>query len=278
MASSHSGEDFHVRTIQGMFRRAGVSQNSSLAARGDAARSVDRRPSGPRRRKAERDPPHVLRTARGLAAVVATQGLGPRDLLAAGTSFAGRLPVGGRPGVRHDPGPARDRDRRVRRRDIRVPPPRSRPAYAILADPGSLPRRDPRSSIASAVAIVRDAMLANPEMIAGRHDRLDTSLMKAVEGRLISKAGMEALRAIAILPGPAQRLDCRGRPAGGQDRGRRRLRPRDVGGVGRGAPAGRRARRRGATGAGALPPADDPRPAWPGRREIDPRVRARAGR
>ena len=26
MASSHSGEDFHVRTLQGMFRRAGVSQ------------------------------------------------------------------------------------------------------------------------------------------------------------------------------------------------------------------------------------------------------------
>ena len=39
-------------------------------------------------------------------------------------------------------------------------------------------------------------------MVAGRHDRLDTSLMKAVPGRLLSKAGMEALRGIAILPGP----------------------------------------------------------------------------
>ena len=38
-------------------------------------------------------------------------------------------------------------------------------------------------------------------MIGGRHDRLDTSLMKAVPGRVISKAGMEALRGIAILPG-----------------------------------------------------------------------------
>ena len=44
-------------------------------------------------------------------------------------------------------------------------------------------------------------MLAEPEMIGGRHDRLDTSVMKAAPGRLISKAGMEALRAIAILPG-----------------------------------------------------------------------------
>jgi L-asparaginase II len=45
-------------------------------------------------------------------------------------------------------------------------------------------------------------MLANPEMIGGRHDRLDTSLMKAVPGRVVSKAGMEALRGVAILPGP----------------------------------------------------------------------------
>jgi L-asparaginase II len=44
-------------------------------------------------------------------------------------------------------------------------------------------------------------MVAHPEMVAGRHDRLDTSLMKAADGRLVSKAGMEALRAMAILPG-----------------------------------------------------------------------------
>jgi L-asparaginase II len=45
-------------------------------------------------------------------------------------------------------------------------------------------------------------MLANPEMVGGRHDRLDTSLMKASPGRIVSKAGMEALRAIAIRSGP----------------------------------------------------------------------------
>jgi L-asparaginase II len=55
--------------------------------------------------------------------------------------------------------------------------------------------------VASGLTLVRDAMLANPEMIGGRHDRLDTSLMKAAEGRVISKAGMEALRGLAILPG-----------------------------------------------------------------------------
>jgi L-asparaginase II len=64
-----------------------------------------------------------------------------------------------------------------------------------------VPKNDPRSAIAPVLSQVRDAMLANPDMIGGRHDRLDTSLMKAVPGRIISKAGMEALRAIAILPG-----------------------------------------------------------------------------
>ncbi|MEP6639200.1 MAG: asparaginase, partial [Chloroflexota bacterium] len=74
-------------------------------------------------------------------------------------------------------------------------------AFAMLADPRGIPADDPRSRLAESLTIVRDAMLANPEMVAGRHDRLDTSLMKAAPDRLISKAGMEALRGVAILPG-----------------------------------------------------------------------------
>jgi L-asparaginase II len=45
-------------------------------------------------------------------------------------------------------------------------------------------------------------MLAHPEMVGGTRDRLDTSLMKAAPGRVVSKGGMEALRGLAILPGP----------------------------------------------------------------------------
>src|SRR6185503_5077919 len=75
-------------------------------------------------------------------------------------------------------------------------------AYALLADPAAIPTSDPRSSLGPALLKIRDAMLANPELVGGRHDRLDTSLMKAVPGRLVSKAGMEALRGIAILRGP----------------------------------------------------------------------------
>ena len=75
-------------------------------------------------------------------------------------------------------------------------------AYAMLADPAAVPASDRRSELAPHLQVVRDAQLAHPDMVAGRHDRLDTSLMKAVPGRLLSKAGTEALRGIAILPGP----------------------------------------------------------------------------
>jgi L-asparaginase II len=74
--------------------------------------------------------------------------------------------------------------------------------YAMLADPSAIPSGDPRAGLAGPLTIVRDAMLANPELIGGRHDRLDTSLMKAAPGRLVAKGGAEALRGIGILPGP----------------------------------------------------------------------------
>ena len=82
MASSHSGEDLHVRTLQGVFRRAGVSQ--SLLACGVEGMPLDAltaRPAGTGRRAARTDPPHVLRAALGLPPARTAQGLGPRELL-----------------------------------------------------------------------------------------------------------------------------------------------------------------------------------------------------
>ncbi len=75
-------------------------------------------------------------------------------------------------------------------------------AYALLADPAAAPAGDARAELGPALVTIRDAMLAHPEMVAGTRDRLDTSLMKALPGRLVSKSGMEGLRAMAILPGP----------------------------------------------------------------------------
>jgi L-asparaginase II len=74
--------------------------------------------------------------------------------------------------------------------------------YAILADPTALPAGDPRSELERHLVAVRDAMLRHPELVGGTRDRLDTSLMKASPGRLVSKSGMEALRGVGILRGP----------------------------------------------------------------------------
>ncbi len=203
LASSHSGEDFHVRTLQGVFRRAGISQvllacgsegmpldpltAARLARDGEKAGPIRHMCSGQHAvslllsRLKDWDletywqPDHPSQAAYR-SAVARAYGTTPERLVTAidgcgVETYAFRL------------------------REVAQ-------AYAFLADPGGLPKRDARSSLVPALTIVRDAMLANPEMVAGRHDRLDTSMMKAADGRIVSKAGMEALRAVAILPGP----------------------------------------------------------------------------
>jgi L-asparaginase II len=64
---------------------------------------------------------------------------------------------------------------------------------------------DPRSGLAASLAVIRDAMLGHPEMVAGSRERLDTSIMKALPGRIVAKGGAEGLRCMAILPGARAR-------------------------------------------------------------------------
>jgi L-asparaginase II len=203
MASSHSGEDFHVRTIQGVFRRAGVSQ--TLLACGSEGMPLDPLTAARLARDGEK-PSAIRHMCSGQHAVsLLLSRLKGWDLETYWepdhpSQEAYRSAVAG--------SFATTPDRLVtaidgcgvetyafRLREVAQ-------AYAFLADPTNIAKRDPRTAVVPSLTIVRDAMLANPEMVAGRHDRLDTSLMKAAEGRLISKAGMEALRAIAIIPGP----------------------------------------------------------------------------
>lgn len=203
MASSHSGEDVHVRTIQGMFRRAGVSQ--TLLACGSEGMPLDALTSARLARDGERpgslrhmcsgqhaaslllsrlqdwdlerywQPDHPSQVAYR-SAVARAFGVAPQGL---------RTAIDGC-GVETYAFPLRAIAQ----------------AYAFLADPMAVPAGDPRAAVAPTLQRIRDAVLANPEMIGGRHDRLDTSLMKAVPGRLVSKVGMEGLRGMAILPGP----------------------------------------------------------------------------
>ena len=203
MASSHSGEDLHVRTVQGMFRRAGVSQ--ALIATGSDGMPLDALTAARLGRDGEKASPlrHMCSGQHSVFLLLARlKGWDPERYWL-------------------DDHPAQIAYRAVVARAFGTSPGRLRTAldgcgiatyafplreiaraYALLADPSAAAATDARSSLAPALTRIRDAMLANPEMIGGTRDRIDTSLMKAAPGRVVSKGGMEALRGLAVLAGP----------------------------------------------------------------------------
>jgi L-asparaginase II len=202
MASSHSGEDLHVRTLQGMFRRAGVSQ--ALIATGTVGMPLDALTATRLTRDGEKPSPnrHMCSGQHSVFLLLSRlHGWDPAEYWLDGH-------------------PAQVAYRTVVARVFGVPVGRLRTgidgcgvptyafplreiarAYAFLADPLAIPASDARSALAPALLRVRDAMLAHPEIVGGTRDRLDTSLMKAAPGRVVSKGGMEALRGLAVLPG-----------------------------------------------------------------------------
>lgn len=208
LASSHSGEDLHVRTLQGMFRRAQLSQ--ALLATGVEGMPLDALTAARLTRDGERPGPirHMCSGQHAVLLLLARhRGWDTTDYW-------------------RDTHPAQLAYREAVARAFSVRSERLRTAidgcglltyafslrevaraYAMLADPAAIPASDERSSMAEPLTLVRDAMLAHPEMVAGTRDQLDTSLMKASPGRLISKAGMEALRGVAILGGPRAGAD-----------------------------------------------------------------------
>ena len=201
MAGSHSGEDLHVRTLQAVFRRSGISQQmlgcGSEGAPLDALTAVrlsrDGEKAGPVRHMCSGQhasllllcklnewpveeywhPDHPVQ--RLYAATVARAFDTSAALLLTSTDACG-VPTYGFP--LHE----------VAR------------AFALLADPGAVRASDPRTSLAPALTRIREAMLANPEMVAGTRDRLDTAVMKAAPGRVVAKGGAEGMRGFAILP------------------------------------------------------------------------------
>ena len=76
-------------------------------------------------------------------------------------------------------------------------------AYAMLADPAAVPAKDPRSAVAAgADASSATRCSPNPEMVGGRHDRLDTSLMKAAPDRSSARPAWRRCAASRSCPGP----------------------------------------------------------------------------
>ncbi len=203
LASSHSGEDLHVRTLQGLYRRTGVSQ-AALAC-GAEGMPLDALTAARLARDGEKAGPirHMCSGQHTVSLLLSRlKGWDPTDYWKPGhpSQIAYRAAVAGAFGT--TPAKLKTAVDGCGVETYAFPLREVARAYAFLADPTAISSADPRSEIAAGLARVRDAMLANPEMVGGRHDRLDTSLMKAVPNRLVSKAGMEALRGLAILRGP----------------------------------------------------------------------------
>jgi L-asparaginase II len=202
MASSHSGEDLHVRTLQALYRRIGVAQ--AMLACGTEGSPLDILTAARLARDGERPSPvrHMCSGQHTVFLLLAKLGgwdpetYWQEDHPAQAAYRETIADMFGVPNSRLITGldgcgvltyafPLRDVAR----------------VYAVLADPGAIPSGDPRAPLAKHLYLVRDAMLAYPELVAGSRDRLDTSLMKAVPGRVVSKSGMEALRGVGILAG-----------------------------------------------------------------------------
>jgi L-asparaginase II len=202
MAASHSGEDQHVRTIQALYRRAGISQ--TVLACGAEGMPLDALTAARLARDGERPSPlrHMCSGQHSVFILLS------------------RLRDWHLETYWHADHPAHEAYRSAVARAFGVTPASLRTAidgcgvltyaftltelaraYALLADPAGTPDGDRRAELTPHLTIVRDAMLANPEMIGGSRERLDTSVMKALPGRIVSKSGMEALRGLAILPG-----------------------------------------------------------------------------
>jgi L-asparaginase II len=203
MASSHSGEDLHVRTLQAVFRRSGVTQG--LLACGTAGAPLDTLTAARLARDGEKAGPIRHMCSGYHAAMLLLARLGDWSL----------------EDYWEPTHPAQVAVRSVVARVFAAEPERLRlavdncgvqtygfplaavaRAFALLADPDAIPAADPRRSLAPALRTIRDAMAAHPEMVGGTRDRLDTSLAKALPRRLVVKGGAEGLRGIGVLPDP----------------------------------------------------------------------------
>jgi L-asparaginase II len=70
-------------------------------------------------------------------------------------------------------------------------------AFARLADPAAV--ADP--PLRSALTRIRDAMMAHPELVAGERRRIDTALMRTLPNHIVSKGGAEGMLAMGLPPG-----------------------------------------------------------------------------
>jgi L-asparaginase II len=201
MAASHTGEDAHVRTLQAVLRRAGLSQ-SLLACGTEGA-------------------PHDTLTAARLARDGETPG--PMRHMCSGFHISSlllsRLKSWSLPDYWRPEHPSQLAVRDVVARVFKTNPAHLTTAvdscgvltyafplaaiaqaFALLAEPAAS-TDGARKSLAPALTRIRDAMVAAPEMVGGSRESTDTQLMRALPQMVVSKGGAEGLRGIGLFAG-----------------------------------------------------------------------------
>lgn len=202
MAASHTGEDMHVRTLQAVFRRAGVSQ--SLLACGTAGMPLDQVTANRLARDGEAPGPirHMcsgFHAASILLSRYSDWSLEDYHLPGHPSQVACRAAVARAFGQR--PGGLRTAVDDCGLATFAFPLVEIARAFALLADPAGVAPDPARSTLAPALTRIRDAMLASPEMVGGNGEVLDTRLMRTKPGQLVAKSGAEGLRGVGLLPG-----------------------------------------------------------------------------
>jgi L-asparaginase II len=201
MAASHHGEDLHVRTLQSVFRRAGLSQ--ALLACGAVGAPLDELTASRLARDGEK-PGAIRHMCSGFhaasillarhagwsvedywqtehpsqvavrSAVARVFGVAPKALVTAGDDCGVLTYAFPLSAVAH--------------------------AYALLADPLGAAPDAVRAALSPSLTRIRDAMIAAPELVGGARGSLTTTLMKVRPGMLVAKSGAEALQGVGLLP------------------------------------------------------------------------------
>ena len=197
MAASHSGEDRHVRLVQEILRRAGLT---SSVLQNQVHAPYDTETAHRLLRDGER--PTVLRgncSGKHAAMVLFAHASGwptdsywhadhpvqrqaletmsalsdvPVERIATATDGCGVVTFG-------------------------MPLRGLATAFARFADPSAVADRPLRQALTR----IRDAMMSHPELVAGERRRIDTALMRAYPMRLVSKGGAEGVHAVGLPPG-----------------------------------------------------------------------------
>lgn len=205
MAASHAGEDLHVRTLQAVFRRAGLSQ--TLLACGTAGAPLDPQTALRLARDGE-DPGPIRHNCSGFhaASLLLSRhaGWSLEDYCQPEHHSQVAVRAAVAPAFGIAPGELRTGGDDCGLQTYVFPLVDVARAFRFLADPES--NTDPRRSrVAGHLMRVRDAMMAAPEMVGGSQEMLDTLLMRRKPHGLVVKGGAESLRGVGILPGGALR-------------------------------------------------------------------------